>query len=112
MSNVENKEESTRYNEKRIIKEFLNSPNGIQFLLEKVRNYNTTQNLVYDTDTNDGKKYDIVKCTDEIIDYYTAWIDKCPSKVIYHKSHYEGFKNVEKICEEKEVKELFNYLFE
>lgn len=102
-----NVEEKKRYNEKQVIKEFLNSPLGLNNLLEKVRNYD--KNKIYETGTNQSK-LTLQECVDELIDFYVAWLNNCPSKIVFNKSHYEGFKHLERICDDKEVKALFSYL--
>ncbi|KAM0678961.1 hypothetical protein BDAP_000338 [Binucleata daphniae] len=107
MQNITNgEEEKKRYNEKQVIKDFLNSQDGINILLEKIRCYEKTKT----TNTKDAKK-PMIECIDELIDFYVAWVCNCPSKIMYNKSHYSGFKHLEKICDDKEVKPLFDYLF-
>lgn len=102
VKNKEIKEIKPRYNEKIAIKEFLNSEKGIHRLLDRI--------VKSKEDCTPKKKKPLIECIDEIIDFYVAWIYKCPAKSFYRKSYYKMFKKIEKLCGEKEFQELFDYI--
>ncbi|KCZ82214.1 hypothetical protein H312_00237 [Anncaliia algerae PRA339] len=93
-----------KYNEKKTLQRFLNSPMGISFLTEKA-NDAKINNFVQ----NKRKKYSYEKIINEVLDFYFTWSENIPIRRD-GLCYYEMFKVIEKNCDEKEVRELFNYL--
>ena len=57
------------------------------------------------------KNKTLLQSIDDVIDFYTTWMYKSPSKNIYKGSIYDGFKIIEKYCNDDEIKNIYNYLF-
>lgn len=98
-----------RYNEKDAVKEFLNSNQGINKMIDKLKEYKEKkEEFCFGGELTTRKSLE--RCMDGLIDFYIAWIFACPAKSFHKKSHYQCFKKLEKYCDLDEVMGLFDYL--
>lgn len=95
------KPEATRYKESAIIKKFLNSKQGIQFLIEQQK-----PRVPGDHGTPDSDLYAKI---DNIIDFYVTWTNNFPVRKNMRVSKYEFLKCVENFCSKTEICEMFTY---
>lgn len=75
---------SEKYNEKKIVTEYLKSQNGIEFLSNK---------FVLKTEKS------IIEKVDDIIDFYITWASEIPVRRNLYLNKYEWLKKVEEFCE-------------
>ncbi|KAF7683548.1 hypothetical protein TCON_1247 [Astathelohania contejeani] len=100
---MEDKKPETKkpYNEKDTIREFLNSENGVVFLIDKAR----------ETKTYNMQEQDIETIIDNLIDYYVTWLGNCKGKKAVNMTKYDFMCEIEKYCSEPDIKGMFNFLF-
>lgn len=94
-----------RYNESEIIQTFLNSNDGITFLIDKAKE------AKLHFSTGERKRASFQSILDEVIDFYATWSFNCPIRRNNKFSQYKLIKKVEDHCEKPEIKKFFDYLF-
>lgn len=103
-----------RYNEKQAFIAHLASENGVNKLLNTFRTLikgepdNKENNSESAVNTRTKKLDDTVN---DVLDIFKAWVDEFPCKKFYKMSYYEILHKIEKYCDEKEIYEMFDYLF-
>lgn len=73
-----------KYNEKKIVTEYLKSQNGIEFLSNK---------FILNTEKS------IIEKVDDIIDFYITWASEIPVRRNLYLNKYDWLKKVEEFCE-------------
>jgi hypothetical protein len=94
-----------RYNEREITRRFLNSEDGVTFLIDKAKKGRAGRC------EENPKEKDMDYYVNEVIDFYVSWVKRCGSKRIIRGSQYECMKGIEDYCLNSDVRNFFEYLF-
>lgn len=101
------KSNTERYNESNIVKKFLNSKDGIKFLINSQSSKVQLDSTILDTNNTLSDKNNIYKRIDDFIDFYTCWTRSFPTRKNLKVSKYEYLKSVEDFCSKNEISEIF-----
>ncbi|EOB12430.1 hypothetical protein NBO_444g0009 [Nosema bombycis CQ1] len=95
----ENKVKPPRYNEKSLIKKFLCSKDGVQFLNSGIKKTH-------------GKDFDVETEIYNLIDFFVAWSLKFPVRKSSTMSKYEFIKYLEDFCDKNGMYQMFDFIYE
>ncbi len=98
------KKEKNRYCESRIVEEFLQSKDGISFLIN-------SQNEV-ESNKSQKRKKTLYSKIEDLIDFYTTWGNTFPVRKNIKISKYEFLKSIEAYCNKKEIHEMFEKILD
>lgn len=112
---TEEVKKKNRFNETKVIKEYLKSENGIPFLIKSTKDSKMTKN---DKNTqflfknaNESNPDELYRRIDEVIDFFTIWTKNFPVRKNLKMSKYEFLKIVEDFCSKPEIAtEMSSYI--
>lgn len=93
-------EENVRYVESKVFENFIQSKNGLSFLIEKINETKISENKI--SETKFLKNENILGQIDFLIDYYTTWTSTFPVRKNLKISKYDFLKTVEDFCSKSE----------
>lgn len=93
--------EKKRYNESKVIIQFLSSKNGIPFLLS----FPDRQSFSGKSTHTHSKT--VEDQADDLIDFYTTWTSNFPVRKNLKVSKYEFLRTIENFCAKKDINQAF-----